>query len=190
MMGLELEQNILSFTHEFGVVQIDQIKRFFHDQDKYRVSYTLQKLLNEKQLFEIRPGYVSTVRENRLPYDFSAYSDTIVAIHILCDFLSSEISYYGSTVNPSNVVFMTIDNDIYDVTVFPPDKREWYSVLTMALAIRKESIPDGMPDVTNHIGVVQKNSDFSVLAKFGFGILATVDENGHVAFYRPETAGS
>lgn len=203
MMGINLEDNIISFVREFGVVKVHHVMRFFSDQQIHRVEFALKHLLQSQQLFIIEIDkdtpedemLLSFVRKEILPYrdNINVYLDMFPALDILVHMGSNNIKSYSRFKSPCYVTFMTTDNSIFDVVILNLFQDEWINTLN-AVKIQRSAIFQfgAIPDTINHIAVVPSSFDplepknirevtlLKQLSLFRFRYIHQVNPNGNV----------
>lgn len=178
MLAVHLSDQILSFVQGFYVVEERQIQKFFADWGGENVNKCLSRLYYEKRLYKIDDSRVSTVKE--LPMQVHAYMDIISAVWVLCTLRSENVRWCSLDNYPSEIVFVTEDDIIYDICVF----REKNLASKVALMDRTRGMLDfGEEDPVKHIAVVDDLEMFRRIEHLGWYGFATVDRNGKVAKY-------
>lgn len=183
MLGLQLREQIYTFIQEFRVVEERQVRLFFSDQDIGSVLHELRRLKNERRVFELGAGMLSVVR--KLPMNIGNYLENVHAVNVLCKYRSSEICWVSLTRYPANIMFQTMDNIIYDVTVFDTSNIENKGAFLHFG--RSQILLDAESDPINHIAVVDDMAMLeTVEKKYGFTQFAMIDRNAQVELFHIE----
>lgn len=202
MLTVNLTNQIYEFIEAFMVVEQRQVMQFFKEPwGKLKVEYELGYLKRTSRIFEHRmdpknenePVKLSVARTLHTP--LRDYRRTIAAVSVLCKYRCDEINFFDRVSYPSEILFVTSNDVVYEVGVFDSDN--WVSKFGMIQKARGKNLPDGEQDPTNYIAVVPSNSIVtdgvtasipadSMIRKIdclGFQCYATVDRNGHADIY-------
>ena len=155
--------NITAFMHAVGVANKEQILKFFSDvPDAINIEYYLEQLVKNRLL---------DYDEYKKLYSWHAMAQIndaekrlrIHALWVIVSFRSNQIREISVLLYPSQFLFVTHENEVYDITVC-------YSKTDASLAARKLRMSriEGVEDDINHIAVV--NSDVLGVEIGAYGI--------------------
>ena len=83
---------------------------------------------------------------------------------------SSNVQEIMLTRYPTQLLFISPENDAYDVTVVNTSHEA-----ILAQRVRSETIMRGVSDIVTHVAVLQKKSDVTLLQNCGFDCYCTID---------------
>lgn len=204
MLPLHLSDQIMEFVEAFRVVEERQVMQFFKEPwGKLKVQYELNHLKSKSMIFEHRanprdenePVKLSSVRTLRTP--IREYQRTIAAVAVLCKYRCDEINFFTAMRFPSEILFVTTGDIIYEVSVF--DTTNFVGKLALTPSARDKRLPDGEQDPTNYIAVLpldtlsakgdrvmvapHRQKMFKAISELGFSMYATVDRENHAEIY-------
>lgn len=182
MVDLYLQNQIANFVRRFFCVEEVQIHRFFSDYDTETVNHELDTLLRTNRLFRVSDTRISFRR--KLPIPINHYDATIRALYVMCDLPSKKVRWYSCDEYPAEILFLTEDDIIYDVTIFT--ETDWVGKYAMIKRTKGKSIPKGEVDPVNHIAIIPDKDFIPKIEELGFTFYATLDRNNHVYLYSYE----
>lgn len=170
--------NLVMLVRSIGEVRRDQLLRFFRDADDAdSVDYYVTQLAKERVLD------INT-RKNHVKFHSSpAIKDAeivkrITAFWVVADFGSNNIREVVTMEYPSQILFVTSSNDVYDLTVCSTRMDA-----QLALRARKLSLPEGIEDVINHIAIVSTQKEGEALAPYQFDSFCLLDADKIPGYY-------
>ena len=108
------------------------------------------------------------------------YTDTLRSLDMFTKMLSSsEVKWFGSADFPLNMRFLTVTDELYDVTYM--DNSNWINKSAMLPIAWRQTVPRGQEDPFNHIAVVPSIEMAQKLQHLAFTQFVVLDSNGGVA---------
>ena len=144
--------NIAAFMHAVGVAKKQQILKFFSDvPDAVQIEYMLDQLVKDR-LLDYNESTEIYNWHTMAKINDSDKRLRILALWVIASFRSNQVREISLLLYPSQFLFVTHDNEVYDITVC-------HTKSEAALAARKLRMSriEGVEDDINHIAVV--NSD-------------------------------
>lgn len=167
MLHLTLEEQILHFVKTFMVVREDQILRFFDDWGAKKVNYVLEGLLQKKWLHEHKNDRISIVKTLHAP--MSSYDSCIDALDVMCTMRSKDIDSFVRLDYPHELLFITSNNTVFDVTVFG---LAWQAKLTQVEMMRKRELLPGIEDIVIHVAAIHEEKVAHKILPYNFQKIA------------------
>lgn len=194
MFDLMLDERILTFITKLKVVEERQIYKFFRNAEggKKRIEKEMKVLMASGRIHQIEnplplsidpKSHEASLKRlwsvsRKLPGGLNTYRNLMKAVDLMIEFPSTEVSWFEIDDLPHELVFQTNDDVTYDITVF--DSASWVSKYSLESKTRHKNIPEGMPDTTNHIAIVDSKELIKDIEKLGFLLYAKIDHNGDV----------
>jgi len=162
--------NILTLMQNMGTLKREQIKRFFSSElEPNRVEYLLNQLaIKHILIYDEDADTFSFV--GAAPYSKDASERLMRAFWVLVAAGSSNVQEIMLTRYPTQLLFISPENDAYDVTVVNTSHEA-----ILAQRVRSETIMRGVSDIVTHVAVLQKKSDVTLLQNCGFDCYCTID---------------
>lgn len=203
MLELTISNQIRTFIEKLRVVEERQIYRFFRDctGGRNRIALELAVMRGKNYIHIVHepdkpkipagadPNTIASLTKERegkrlwstvrkLPTNPLAYRDIITAINVMIEFPSQSICWFELDDYPHDLVFQTIDDVTYDVTVFRSSS--WVSKYSLEKRFRVRNLPDKEKDMTNHLAVIDDKALIEKLAPLDFAMYLMVDRNGAI----------
>lgn len=180
MLETDLSVAIEKFVKTFYVVRMRHLKNFFKDRGAESNKVAMRYLMNCKILHEHNSeDFLSVVYPSNLPSPLYTYSPTMKCLDMMTNTLkSSEVIWYDAADYPLNLRFLTVAEELYDVTYM--DETNWVQKYTLLPIAWKKGVPTGRKDPVNHIAVVPKLEVALNLRDLNFSQFIVVDHNGAV----------
>lgn len=182
MLELELNEAILTFVKSFRVARLRQLKKFFSDRGAGPYKYAIEQLLEDKYIHIHKDDIVSTAYPGKLPSPMYTYEPTLRCVDMMVDQLkSSEVQWFDVSNFPLNIMFLTTNGELYDVTCL--DHQNWtqkYGLLPIAW---KRGLPPGQADPVNHLAVVPDLDLAQEVRDLDFSQFILIDANGSTTIY-------
>lgn len=172
MLAPNLETQVLQFVRTFYVVRLRQIRKFFSDWGASDVDFFLTNLLSTNQLTLHDEQFVSVARH--LPQPVSYYYPCMDAIDVMVMLRSQNVTWMGKLDFPTEILFVTTDNEVYDVTVFDD---LWATKYSLIPRTRNKCLPPGESDPVKHVAVVPDEGIANAIDELGFFWYAIVDRD-------------
>lgn len=178
MQELNQKDAIMHFVSTFRVARVRQIKRFFKDRRDCDV--TLDTLVNVTNLLHCHgEDILSPAYPGKLPSPLSSYTGTLKCLDMLTGILKSgDVQWLSSADFPLNIMFLTTDDQLYDVSYV--DSTNWVQKYALFVPAWKKGVPPGEADPYNHIAVVPSLDVAQKLRELPFTQFVVVDCNGGV----------
>ena len=185
---------IENFINTLGAVSRDQILRYFRVHHKDTINWCLERLIanpkinyseREKKFFSHTP----TIRTKQ------AADDLDKAIWILAEMGDTEVEDFTVLPFPHSLLIITVDNSVYDVTVFTAFTAANIStkkaVIPFYVKLNTPGLDDPdapakfveMPDIINHIALVPTRSLGEKLRGSYFDSFCTLNSQTHTPEY-------
>ena len=180
MRYVETPANLRELLHICGSLKVDQIYRFFSDTvDSGNLEYYIQSLIDYNLAdFDEGKGILSWHKSSNEPTLTEAnMKDRITAFWVIASFYSGNIREIIPMNYPSQFMFITADNQVYDLSVIASK-----SVANIWARTQKIYQIQGVEDEVNHIAIVNSKSLGEDLGPFGFDSYCTFDKN-HLPTY-------
>lgn len=162
--------NILSLMQNMGTLEKEQIKRFFASElEPNRVEYLLNQLEIKHILIYDQEAETYTF-VGAAPYEKESAKRLMKAFWVLVAAGSSSVQEIILTRYPTQFLFITHDNDAYDVTVV-----ETAHEAILAQRVRSETIVRGVSDIVTHVAVLNNQEDAKLLKNCGFDNYCVID---------------
>lgn len=180
MLELELKEAIKSFVSKFYIVRRRHLDRFFSDWDKGNYEFEMKFLTQTtKTLHELPGDLLSRFHPEKIKTPLVNYNDTLRCLDMMTDTLTStEVKWFGVAEYPVDIRFLTVADEMYDVTYL--DERNWQHKYALLPAAWRKAVPKGMDDIFNHIAVVTSLDMAQRVRELGFTQFAVIDRNGAV----------
>lgn len=179
MLEPDLVEAIKKFVKTFRVARLRQIKRFFSDWEPSTYRHAIDHLLSQNILHVHVDDIVSHVYPGHLSSPLPAYNGTLRCLDMLTGTLkSSEVIWFDTADYPLDMRFLTISDEIYDVTYL--DSSNWMQKYALLPVAWKKCIPPGQNDPYNHIAVVPSIEIAQQLRDLDFSQFIVIDGNGGV----------
>ena len=171
--------NFITLIRSASVLSQEQVEHFFRDAvDAVNLPFLISQMAMNR-IIDINEA-TRTIRLHGKPrIKDSEISKRIQAFWVIASFGSENIKEVFSMAYPSQFMFITHDNEVYDLTVC-------WSKMDAQLAVRdrKISIPDGEMDCINHIAVVNSQEGGEALAAYGFDSFCVLDADKTPQYYQ------
>lgn len=179
MLELNLSEAIKLFVRTFYVVRRRHLDNFFSDWDSGNYEYEMRRLLQSHTLHELPDGMLSLFHPDKIHTPLPNYNDILRSLDMMTKMLTStQVKWFGSCVFPMNLRFLTVADEMYDVTYL--DERNWKLKYPLLPSAWRECIPDGQEDVFNHIAVVPSVDLAQRLRDLDFSKFVVIDHNGGI----------
>ena len=184
MISSLLINNIYNFVNRIGVVHEEQIQRLFSvTHNAETISWCIKELVNKCKIDMDYTTRVIKRREYVCETDFSQKLLTQAA-WLLVAMGESQIRDYWTTDYPSQLLIISEDNTVYDVTMFT---FQTVDALKMTVCSkRKQLLPEGVEDEIVHIAVVPDKEMSNDIKPLGFDTYCILDENNMPNYYEWE----
>ncbi len=170
--------NLVMLLKTVGELNRDQLLRFFRNaHDSRNVDFYITQLCKDRVLDydEAR----NRVRFHKAPKIKDVeISKRIQAFWIIASFGSENVREVALLEYPSQFIFITHDNEVYDLTVCLTR-----SDAQMAVRYRKSCMIEGMPDDINHIAIVNTIEEGEALSAYGFDSYCILDSTKAPHYY-------
>lgn len=179
MIYVKTEYNILQLLNIVGTLEREQIITFFEDYDysRERLEYVLKKLSDRNYLTydstedtyssSTAPEVVNEIKRRR-----------IKAFWVIANLKNAEVLQIVKLEYPSQFLFITKSNLVYDVTVCYDENDA-----AVASNFWKKGTNPEISDKTIHIGVVNDDDLGKRLKNYGFDCYCIVDNKTHEVLY-------
>lgn len=179
MLEIEMNEAIKKFVKTFRVVRRRHLELFFRDRGPATFDFAMKMLLEDRILHDHGEGCLSLAYPGKLPSPLHTYFDTIRCLDMLVrELCSSEVVWFDAADYPLNIRFLTVSEELYDVTYM--DERNWVGKAALLDIAWKKGLPYGQKDPFNHIAVVPNLDMAKQLRDYAFTQFAVVDHNGAV----------
>ena len=180
MLEVDLSTSIEKFVKTFHVVRMRHLRNFFMDRGDETNRVAMRYLMNYKILHKHKTeDFLSLIYPSELPSPLYTYAPTLKCLDMLTNTLkSSEVLWYDIADYPLNLRFLTVAEELYDVTYM--DDTNWVQKYTLLPIAWKKGVPVGQRDPVNHIAVVPKLEVAMKLRDLNFSQFIVVDHNGAV----------
>lgn len=170
-------ENLRSLVRTANTLEREQVIRFFSDAvDGFNVPYYINQAI-AKRVFDYDEAK-DTIRWHTAPkITDSEIKNRIRAFWIIASFRSRNVREINLMPYPSQFLFITHENEVYDLTVC-------YSKMDANLAARNRKLYqfEGVEDEVNHIAIVPNEVVGKDIAPFGFDSFCVYDQD-HVPRY-------
>lgn len=172
--------NILSLMQTMGTLNKEQLKRFFASElEPNRVEYLLNQL-EIKHILIHHPADDTFSFVGAAPYNTDSAKRLMRAFWVLVAAGSNSVQEVILTRYPTQFLFITPDNEAFDVTVV-----ETPHEALLAQRVRGETIVRGVSDVVTHVAVLRSPDHVKYLKNCGFDCYCTIDPVTHnVKYYQ------
>lgn len=170
--------NLIVLVRSIGALSIDQIEYFFRDAaDKDNIPYYINQLAKSR-VFDVdeQEGIVMSHGQTHMK-DYEK-KKRIHAFWVVAEFGSENVREIIPLAYPSQILFITTDNEVYDLTVCLVA-----SDAQLAYRDRKTSVPDGVIDLVNHIAIVASRQEGEALSAYEFDSFCVLDVNKKPQYY-------
>lgn len=197
MLYKNTQHNLFMLMHDIGYAYQEQLFRFFSDVDDAKnIPYYIKKQIDDRNFFWASSAFgkpmdtssIPTSGSGRLPFmathtnilmfrktpeiNVEALQRRLRSLWILASFKSKEVRQIYLATYPSQIMFITEDNQCYDVTVCND-----FTIAQVAMMNREKGIPKGMQDEVNHIVLVPSAEFGEQLGPYGFDSYCFLDAN-------------
>lgn len=173
--------NIIYILRKVGALKKEQLIRFFSDaEDSFNVPYYIEELIDER-VIDYNEKYDILSWHNAHIKIGPEMARDIKAFWIPASFKSSKVLDIIPVPYPSQFLFITHDNKVYDITVCDSELQGM-----MAESVRKLYQVDGMEDEVFHIAVINHKEDNKEIAGFGFDAYCIYNRSYEPKYYEWE----
>lgn len=180
MLELTLKDSIMKFVTVFRVVRVRQLKRFFANWGKAECDATIKMLTVDMKMLHPQAendDIVSIVHPQHRPSPLYTYDGTLKCLDMMSGILkSNEVQWFDTADYPLNIMFLTVGNELYDVSYV--DSSNWAQKAALFPIAWKRGLPAGQADPFNHIAVVPSLDIAQKLRYLPFDQFVLVDGNG------------
>ena len=170
--------NLRLVVRTAGALAREQLLRFFSDtDDTLNVEYYIKELVAQR-IFDYDQGKDIVSWHTAPQAAPSLVSSRIQAFWIIVSFRSKYIKEIVLLPYPSQFLFITHGNDVYDIS--------FCSGTTDAMLVkraREATLCEGLPDEVNHIALVSSEKVGQQLGAYGFDSFCVLDQD-HKPQYR------
>ena len=179
MLDPNVVTSIRKFVKTFCVVRLRHLDRFFRDREIGVYKHAIDHLMGDHILHVHAEDIVSHLYPGKLPGALYHYNEILRCLDMLTGTLdSSEVLWYDLADYPLNMRFLTVDDELYDVTYL--DSANWVRKYPLLRSAWKKCIPPNEKDPFNHIAVVPSIDVAQKLRELEFNQFIVVDGNGAV----------
>lgn len=162
--------NILSLMQNMGTLGKEQLKRFFSSElEPNRVEYLLNQLEIKHILIPDKKDETYTF-VGAAPYSKDSAERLMTAFWVLVAAGSINVREVILTRYPTQFLFITHDNNAYDVTVVYTEHEA-----ILAQRVRSETIVRGLKDIVTHVAILRSREDAKLLKNCGFDNYCIID---------------
>lgn len=152
MINTVLSDNILNFINRIGVVHNEQIMQMFGaEHNPETIEWCIKSLISKSEIdYDFEKHLLK--RRQMLSEDSFGQKLLTEAAWILSAMGETEVREYWVVDYPSQLLIISEDNNVYDVTIFTYQTLN--SIAMSILSKRSQYIPKNVEDTTIHIAVL------------------------------------
>lgn len=180
MMYETLRDNLTLFISTFGIVKRRHIMNLFAKNHAPKaIKYHMDALIRECRVLLDEDGNVVSKHSPHLTREYMMAQ--FKALDVLCNFQDTDIRAFYPAQYPCSLLFITEDNDVYDVTVI--DYNNYNALSNLIPIIRSSQLPKDIEDIVYHIAVVPSSDFIPMIANLPFDQYCVLDDDGNPEFY-------
>lgn len=172
MIIKDLSRAMLHVINQAGTIKIEHLRTFFDSFSVGEIAAALKSLAVYKYIdFD-----TNIVRARKLSYSAEEEKQIHAAFSIIADYGCRAVKDLWRASTPSQFIFYTEDNALYDITFIKSESAQQTAALVNRLWSAYQV--DGYPDCVNHIAVTYEDKIATALKKMGFDFVVTIDAEG------------
>lgn len=180
MQFASLKECLLHTINRVGYISSEQIMMFCRGLGDPNVKIALRDLASHSYIqYDPKKGiYLSKIRPTLTE---PAIQLLLRAAWVPANFGIKNIRDIWTTDYPSQLIFITEDDAIYDVTVYSISDAP--AITLLANRLWKAKTPEGQEDIVNHVAVVPLRKMAAELQNAGFDYICTIEADGTAQYF-------
>lgn len=180
MLYTSLKECLLHTINRVGFISSDQVLMMCRGLGDPNIKVALRDLTAHSyvQYDPQRNLYMSKIRPS---LSESALQLLLRAVWVPANFGIKNIRDIWTTDYPSQLIFITEDNAIYDVTVYSISDAP--SITLLVNRLWKAKTPEGQEDIVNHVAVVPLKKMVNELKNVGYDYICSIEPDGTAQYY-------
>lgn len=178
MIYESLKHNLFDFVRSVGYAREDQLREFFRDAKDFDAFEEVLTTTIAQGFFRLNQ-YSRVLRFHTAPaLKPDELSERLKSLWVPIGFGSEGIRHITAMAYPTQISFITHDNQCYDVTVCNS-----HPVAQISLQHRTNEVPEGVVDLVNHIALTDSVAFGNTLQPYGFDCFCVLDEDHRPNYY-------
>lgn len=178
MLFTKPQDCILQIVDHVGMLSKPQIMMMFSCFDPKSVIYDIRTLSVHAFVIEEKDLIISKTRPRFSP---QAQAALLQALWIPANIGAKNVRDIWITDYPSQIIYVTEDDAIYDVTVIPAT--DFRSTNVLARRMWEAKTPKGEKDIVNHIAIVPTASLVNEVIQAGFDFACMIGSDGVATYF-------